>query len=56
MTNEKSEKLESIRVVFQCHPKGPPWDQRFQELEDFKKVNGHTKVPTKSRPLGTWKK
>jgi len=33
------------------------WDQRFQELQDFKKSNGHCNVPTKYKPnpaLGHW--
>jgi hypothetical protein len=51
LTNERREKLESIGFVFKVHP---PWDQRFQELVDFKKINGHTNIPTKSGQLGTW--
>eukprot|EP00978_Attheya_sp_CCMP212_P009002 scaffold21187_cov54-Attheya_sp.AAC.7 len=56
LTNYKCEKLESIGLELKCRPTptGPPWDQRFQELVDFKKINGHTNVPTKSGPLGTW--
>jgi hypothetical protein len=30
------------------------WDQRFQELVEFKKSNGHTNVPFKSGQLGNW--
>eukprot|EP00978_Attheya_sp_CCMP212_P015994 scaffold41572_cov51-Attheya_sp.AAC.2 len=53
-TIARREKLESIGFVFRCPPNGPPWDQRFQELVDFKKINGHTNVPTRSGPLGNW--
>eukprot|EP00978_Attheya_sp_CCMP212_P027180 scaffold90839_cov45-Attheya_sp.AAC.1 len=34
--------------------KYPSWDERFKELVDFKKVNGHTNVPQGSGPLGNW--
>eukprot|EP00978_Attheya_sp_CCMP212_P016568 scaffold43554_cov45-Attheya_sp.AAC.3 len=54
LTNEKCEKLESIGFVFVCPPSGPPWDERFKELVDFKAINGHTNVPDASGPLGTW--
>eukprot|EP00978_Attheya_sp_CCMP212_P021364 scaffold62239_cov49-Attheya_sp.AAC.3 len=54
MTNERRDKLESIGFVFVCPPSGPPWDQRFQELVDFQKINGHANVPTHSGRLGTW--
>jgi len=54
LTNDRREKLESIGFVFKCRPTGPPWDQRFQELVDFKKINGHTNVYRSSGPLGIW--
>eukprot|EP00978_Attheya_sp_CCMP212_P013586 scaffold34115_cov46-Attheya_sp.AAC.1 len=52
LTNERCEKLESIGFVFKL----PCWNQKFQELVDFKKINGHTLVPTNSGPLGYWVK
>eukprot|EP00978_Attheya_sp_CCMP212_P014416 scaffold36710_cov58-Attheya_sp.AAC.2 len=54
LTNERREKLESIRFTFKCRPSPTiiPWDQRFQELVGFKKINGHTNVVTRSGPLG----
>eukprot|EP00978_Attheya_sp_CCMP212_P030017 scaffold108921_cov41-Attheya_sp.AAC.1 len=54
LTNDKRDKLESIGFQFKCRPTGPPWDQRFQELVDFKKINGHTNVPTNYGPLKRW--
>jgi len=30
------------------------WDERFQELADFKAVHGHTIVPQNSGSLGNW--
>mmetsp|Transcript_42954 Transcript_42954/g.77248 ORF Transcript_42954/g.77248 Transcript_42954/m.77248 type:complete len:94 (-) Transcript_42954:310-591(-) len=30
------------------------WEERFQELLEFKKVHGHTVVPQLSGPLGGW--
>eukprot|EP00978_Attheya_sp_CCMP212_P020853 scaffold60253_cov29-Attheya_sp.AAC.1 len=53
-TNDRLEKLESIGFEFKCKPAYSHWDQRFQELVDFKKINGHTNVPRSCRPLGTW--
>jgi len=53
MTLEKREKLESIGFEFKCQPRSS-WDQRFQELVDYKKINGHANVSTHSGPLGTW--
>eukprot|EP00978_Attheya_sp_CCMP212_P011169 scaffold27385_cov47-Attheya_sp.AAC.2 len=52
LINERREKLEGIGFVFVYRPTA--WDQRFQELVDFKKINGHTKVPTGSGQLGRW--
>eukprot|EP00978_Attheya_sp_CCMP212_P035393 scaffold153776_cov32-Attheya_sp.AAC.2 len=54
LTNGRHGKLEGIGFVFVCPPRGPPWDQRFQELVDFKKNNGHMNVPSHSGPLGPW--
>eukprot|EP00978_Attheya_sp_CCMP212_P049509 scaffold674061_cov47-Attheya_sp.AAC.1 len=57
LTIERREKLEGIGFVFICRPTiTTPWEQRFQELVDFKKINGHANVSTKSGPLGTWVK
>ncbi|KAL9180681.1 LOW QUALITY PROTEIN: hypothetical protein ACHAXT_011134 [Thalassiosira profunda] len=35
---------------------GARWMERFNELEDFKKQNGHCNVPRTSGPLGGWVK
>jgi hypothetical protein len=42
--------LESIGFRFKCGPTKKPWDERLQELVDFKKITGHTNVPQR------WKK
>eukprot|EP00978_Attheya_sp_CCMP212_P025521 scaffold82269_cov40-Attheya_sp.AAC.2 len=56
LTNERREKLESIGFTFTCRPSPTitPWDQRLQELVDFKKIKGHTNVRQESGPIGTW--
>jgi hypothetical protein len=56
LTNDRREKLESIGFVFKCQPPRIPWDERFQKLVDFKKINGHPNVPKGSGPLGHWLK
>eukprot|EP00978_Attheya_sp_CCMP212_P001096 scaffold2268_cov61-Attheya_sp.AAC.1 len=53
LTSDRLKKLESIGFEFKCHPS---WDQRFQELVDFKKVHGSTDVNQPSGPLGKWVK
>ena len=42
--------------MFKCCPSPTitPWDQRFQEVLDFKKINGHANISQKSGPPGTW--
>jgi hypothetical protein len=32
----------------------PSWEESFKELLEFKKINGHTNVVSKSGPLGHW--
>eukprot|EP00978_Attheya_sp_CCMP212_P011170 scaffold27385_cov47-Attheya_sp.AAC.3 len=51
LTSDKCEKLKSIGFKFKCQP---TFDQRFQELVDFKKINGHANVPQLYGPLGAW--
>eukprot|EP00978_Attheya_sp_CCMP212_P009556 scaffold22614_cov53-Attheya_sp.AAC.2 len=51
MTRDRLDKLESVGFKFSCQT---PWDQRFQELVEFKKVNGHTNVSSHSGALGMW--
>lgn len=55
LTSERRERLESIGFTFMCHTV-TPWDKRFQELIEYKKINGHTDVQQTSRPLGPWVK
>jgi len=54
LNSDKREKLESIGFEFRNKLPYLSWDQRFQEVVDFKKVNGHANVSTNSGPLGTW--
>eukprot|EP00978_Attheya_sp_CCMP212_P039570 scaffold207100_cov50-Attheya_sp.AAC.2 len=59
LTIDRREKLESIGFAFIYRAPGykaSHWDQRFQDLVDFKKIYGHTNVPTTKRygPLGQW--
>eukprot|EP00978_Attheya_sp_CCMP212_P009770 scaffold23264_cov24-Attheya_sp.AAC.1 len=55
LTKDKRKKLERTGFEFNYGAtKFSSWDQRFQELVDYKKINGHTTVPTRSGQLGTW--
>eukprot|EP00978_Attheya_sp_CCMP212_P012188 scaffold30346_cov52-Attheya_sp.AAC.1 len=54
LTIERHDKLEGIGFTFIYGPARPHWDVQFQELLDFKKIEGHTNVPQKSGPLGIW--
>eukprot|EP00978_Attheya_sp_CCMP212_P048359 scaffold508991_cov122-Attheya_sp.AAC.1 len=54
LTIERLKKLEGIGFTFICRPSRTPWDQRFQELVDFRKINRHTIVPRGSGPLVNW--
>eukprot|EP00978_Attheya_sp_CCMP212_P017144 scaffold45539_cov51-Attheya_sp.AAC.3 len=56
LTNVQCERLESIgfTFIFRSSLTITPWDQRFQELVDFKKINGHSNVVVISGPLGAW--
>jgi hypothetical protein len=54
LTIDECEKLESIGFEFKCQSTDSPWDQHFQELVHYKKINGHTNVHTGSGPLGRW--
>eukprot|EP00978_Attheya_sp_CCMP212_P041068 scaffold230916_cov79-Attheya_sp.AAC.1 len=54
---DRREKLESIGFAFMRHRRpstSSPWDQRFQDLVDFKKINGHANVPRRLGSLGPW--
>eukprot|EP00978_Attheya_sp_CCMP212_P010375 scaffold25122_cov51-Attheya_sp.AAC.1 len=54
LNSDQRKKLESIGFEFKYLHACSSWDQRFQEVVDFKKVNGHANVSTNSGPLGTW--
>eukprot|EP00978_Attheya_sp_CCMP212_P028618 scaffold99334_cov56-Attheya_sp.AAC.5 len=58
LTSDECKKLENIGFAFVSPPTSAHWDQhwdqRFRELQDFKKINGHTNVPKKSEPLWSW--
>eukprot|EP00978_Attheya_sp_CCMP212_P047661 scaffold422966_cov52-Attheya_sp.AAC.1 len=53
LTIDRREKLESIGFSFILRPPSH-WDQRLQDLLDFKKIYGHTNVPKRDGPLGQW--
>eukprot|EP00978_Attheya_sp_CCMP212_P014282 scaffold36321_cov63-Attheya_sp.AAC.10 len=44
----------AIPLVLNKKRKKKCWDERFKELVDFKKINGHAKIPTRDGQLGRW--
>ena len=43
-------------IGFHWNPNDAKWDERFQELVEFKALNGHTNVSTKVKGLGSFVK
>eukprot|EP00978_Attheya_sp_CCMP212_P002148 scaffold4428_cov43-Attheya_sp.AAC.1 len=56
LTTDRREKLESIGFVFLLFPHTTylRWEQHFQEIVNFKKINGHMLVRKRSGDLGKW--
>lgn len=54
LISDRYETLKSIGLEFKCQPIYSSWDQRSQELVEFKKVNGHSNAPTNSGVLAYW--
>eukprot|EP00978_Attheya_sp_CCMP212_P009379 scaffold22163_cov53-Attheya_sp.AAC.4 len=54
--NSTAHKRADIPLVLNTNQKRkyPSWAEKFKELVDFKKINGHTNVATHSGPLGRW--
>jgi superfamily II DNA or RNA helicase len=52
LSQEQISKLDSIGMSWD--PKTEIWDEKYEELEVFFKVNGHTKIPAIGSSLGTW--
>jgi len=62
MNAERAQDLESLDFVFQVGKRRPmvtrapakKWEERFDELKEYKKIHGHTLVPQASTGLGDW--
>ena len=52
LSTNKINLLENIGFDF--NPVENDWVSKFRELKSFKKLNGHTNVPQRGTPLGTW--
>ena len=52
LSTNKINLLENIGFDF--NPVVNDWVSKFRELKSFKKLNGHTNVPQRGTPLGTW--
>lgn len=56
LTKERREKLEALGFAWQVRNR-PEWDQRFQQLLEYKAVHGDCKVPQhykENKALGKW--
>ncbi|KAL7476232.1 hypothetical protein ACHAW6_002111 [Cyclotella cf. meneghiniana] len=56
MTDERKEKLDAIGFVWKVRERAD-WNDRYEQLLEFKKENGHCVVPqhyTQNRALGKW--
>ena len=51
MTQERINKLNSLKFVWVAKV---TWEERFEELVEYKEKNGHCKVPTGNAGLGKW--
>ena len=57
LTKERKKLLQDIGFVWDSHE--AIWDERYTQLEQFKSIHGHCKVPTKYPPcpeLAVWAK
>ncbi len=57
MSDERAQALEDLGFVWDSH--GAIWDERYQELLDYKTMKGHCNVPSRyeaNRPLAIWVK
>ena len=55
---ERKQKLDEIGFVWRLKAKNPSWQMRYQELLQFKSIEGHCNVPRPTKApwkgLGTW--
>ena len=56
MTDEKLQALANMDFEWSVKKEGEDalWNQRFKELQAFKKEHGHCRVPQKTPKLGWW--
>ena len=52
LTDEKERRLTEIGFIWSLQDK--VWNQRLNELREFKSIHGHVRVPTKRGKLGNW--
>ena len=56
MTDEKLQCLADMDFQWIVLDRKALWNQRFEELEQFKEEHGHCRVPRKTSKLGDWVK
>ncbi len=57
MTEDRKRQLEMIGFTWAKRKGDYSWNEKFRELEEFKRMNGHVDVPTKyeeNKALGRW--
>ena len=52
LTDERQAMLDDLGFVWDTHVGA--WDEKFSELEDFYRLNGHCQVPIRNKELNAW--
>lgn len=54
LSQERIAQLDRIGFAWSHDKQYKSWDERFNELQEYKRVNGNTRVPRSSGSLGEW--
>eukprot|EP00984_Skeletonema_dohrnii_P002611 scaffold912_cov121-Skeletonema_dohrnii-CCMP3373.AAC.12 len=54
LSQERIAQLDSIGFAWSHDKQYKSWDERFNDLQEYKRVNGNTRVPRSSGSLGEW--
>jgi hypothetical protein len=54
LSQERIAQLDNLGFLWSQDKQYKSWDERFNELQEYKRVNGNTRVPRASGSLGEW--